>query len=150
MVLKKSLATKRRNENFLINESSSCLPEEGGKRQTKGKWHHWGSQGRPRQKEGQSNRDLFSVHLQGAEASASRNRYLQEVHEHHELIYQRCVRANQSGGKLVSNNHKHTLSSREVQTAVRLLLPGELAKHAVSEGTKAVTKYSSSSAIWVK
>jgi hypothetical protein len=27
---------------------------------------------------------------------------------------------------------------------VRLLLPGELAKHAVSEGTKAVTKYTSS------
>ena len=46
-------------------------------------------------------------------------------------------------GKLVGNNHKQTLSSREVQTAVRLLLPGELAKHAVSEGTKAVTKYSS-------
>jgi len=46
-------------------------------------------------------------------------------------------------GKLVGNNKKHTLSSREVQTAVRLLLPGELAKHAVSEGTKAVTKYSS-------
>eukprot|EP00727_Mastigamoeba_balamuthi_P014364 m51a1_g9552 putative histone h2a type 1-like (250) ;mRNA; r:879908-880858 len=34
-----------------------------------------------------------------------------------------------------------TLTSREVQTAVRLQLPGELAKHAVSEGTKAVTKY---------
>jgi histone H2A len=34
-----------------------------------------------------------------------------------------------------------TLSSREIQTAVRLLLPGDLAKHAVSEGTKAVTKY---------
>jgi hypothetical protein len=31
-----------------------------------------------------------------------------------------------------------------IQTAVRLLLPGELAKHAVSEGTKAVTKYTSS------
>ena len=30
-----------------------------------------------------------------------------------------------------------------VQTAVRLILPGELAKHAVSEGTKAVTKYTS-------
>jgi histone H2B len=37
-----------------------------------------------------------------------------------------------------------TLSSREIQTAVRLLLPGELSKHAVSEGTKAVTKYSTS------
>merc|ERR1711957_929472 len=46
--------------------------------------------------------------------------------------------------KLVSYNKRKTLSSREVQTAVRLLLPGELAKHAVSEGTKAVTKYSSS------
>merc|ERR1711959_368272 len=45
--------------------------------------------------------------------------------------------------KLVRYNKKHTLSSREVQTAVRLLLPGELAKHAVSEGTKAVTKFSS-------
>ena len=38
---------------------------------------------------------------------------------------------------------KSTLSSREIQTAVRLLLPGELAKHAVSEGTKAVTKFTS-------
>ncbi|GFY54445.1 hypothetical protein TNIN_236841 [Trichonephila inaurata madagascariensis] len=37
-----------------------------------------------------------------------------------------------------------TITSREIQTAVRLLLPGELAKHAVSEGTKAVTKYTSS------
>merc|ERR1711959_585850 len=34
--------------------------------------------------------------------------------------------------KLVRYNKKHTLSSREVQTAVRLLLPGELAKHAVA------------------
>ena len=39
---------------------------------------------------------------------------------------------------------RQTLTSREIQTAVRLLLPGELAKHAVSEGTKAVQKYTSS------
>merc|ERR1712160_79893 len=45
--------------------------------------------------------------------------------------------------KLVAYNKKATLSSREVQSAVRLVLPGELAKHAVSEGTKAVTKFSS-------
>ena len=51
--------------------------------------------------------------------------------------------ANESG-KLVRYNKKGTISSREIQTAVRLLLPGELAKHAVSEGTKAVTKYTSS------
>ena len=37
-------------------------------------------------------------------------------------------------GKLATYNKKATLSSREIQTAVRLMLPGELAKHAVSEG----------------
>ena len=45
--------------------------------------------------------------------------------------------------RLARYNKKSTLSSREIQTAVRLALPGELAKHAVSEGTKAVTKFSS-------
>ena len=45
--------------------------------------------------------------------------------------------------KLCRINKTKTLSSREVQTAVRLLLPGELAKHAMSEGTKAVAKFSS-------
>ena len=33
---------------------------------------------------------------------------------------------------------KSTLSSRRVQAAVRIHLPAELGKHAVSEGTKAV------------
>ncbi|KAF9924021.1 putative histone H2B 3 [Linnemannia zychae] len=46
--------------------------------------------------------------------------------------------------KLAAYNKRSTISSREIQTAVRLILPGELAKHAVSEGTKAVTKYTSS------
>ena len=46
--------------------------------------------------------------------------------------------------KLARISKKPTITSREIQTAVRLVLPGELAKHAVSEGTKAVTKYTSS------
>ncbi|KAH3680996.1 hypothetical protein WICPIJ_008004 [Wickerhamomyces pijperi] len=45
--------------------------------------------------------------------------------------------------KLAAYNKKSTISAREIQTSVRLILPGELAKHAVSEGTRAVTKYSS-------
>ncbi|KAJ8703862.1 hypothetical protein PYW07_013156 [Mythimna separata] len=48
--------------------------------------------------------------------------------------------------RLAHYNKRSTITSREVQTSVRLLLPGELAKHAVSEGTKAVTKYTSSNA----
>lgn len=47
--------------------------------------------------------------------------------------------------KLVRYNKKHTLSAREVQSAVKLLLPGELAKHAIIEGAKAVNKIASGS-----
>jgi histone H2B len=51
-------------------------------------------------------------------------------------------RVTAEAGTLARYNSRKTLSSREVQTAIRLVLPGELAKHAVSEGTKAVTKFS--------
>eukprot|EP00250_Pteridium_aquilinum_P008558 c18034_g1_i1 orf=86-532(+) len=50
----------------------------------------------------------------------------------------------QEAARLARYNKKPTITSREIQTAVRLILPGELAKHAVSEGTKAVTKFTSS------
>ncbi|XP_060842722.1 histone H2B-like [Rhopalosiphum padi] len=46
--------------------------------------------------------------------------------------------------RLTHYDERLTITSREIQTAVRLLLPGELAKHAVSEATKAVTKYTNS------
>ncbi|KAJ7019812.1 histone-fold-containing protein [Mycena alexandri] len=36
-----------------------------------------------------------------------------------------------------------TISSWEIQTSAHLILPGELAKHAISEGTKSVTNFSS-------
>ncbi|XP_074556225.1 uncharacterized protein LOC141812074 [Curcuma longa] len=36
---------------------------------------------------------------------------------------------------------KATLSSREVQAAVQLVLPGELGRHAIAEGSKAVANY---------
>ncbi|XP_041039090.1 late histone H2B.L4-like [Carcharodon carcharias] len=45
---------------------------------------------------------------------------------------------------LIHYNKRCTISAREIQSAVRLMLPGELAKHAVSKGTKAVTKYTNS------
>ncbi|MCO5599043.1 hypothetical protein L7F22_053142 [Adiantum nelumboides] len=38
---------------------------------------------------------------------------------------------------------KPTITSREIQTAARLIFPGELAKHAVAEGAKAVAKFAS-------
>ena len=43
--------------------------------------------------------------------------------------------------KLAASNKRSTISSREIQTAVKLILPGELAKHAVSEASKAISKF---------
>ncbi len=60
------------------------------------------------------------------------------------FIHDVFERLSAEASRLARYNKKHTISSREIQTAVRLVLPGELAKHAVSEGTKAVTKYNSS------
>ena len=59
------------------------------------------------------------------------------------LVADTFDRVAREAGRLCQYSQKGTLSSREVQTAVRLVLPGELAKHAVSEGTKAVTKFTS-------
>ncbi|KAG8525051.1 Histone H2B type 1-B, partial [Galemys pyrenaicus] len=47
----------------------------------------------------------------------------------------------QEAGHLARSNGRATITSREIQTAVRLLLPGDIGKHAVSEGTKAVIRY---------
>lgn len=46
--------------------------------------------------------------------------------------------------ELSYSDEKKTLTSRDVQSAVMILLPGELAKHAVSESTKAITKFNAS------
>lgn len=53
-------------------------------------------------------------------------------------------------GKLARYSKRATVSAREIQSAVRLVLVGELVKHAVSEGTKAVTKFSAVSGGKVK
>ena len=49
-------------------------------------------------------------------------------------------------GRLVKQNHKKTLTSREIQTSIRLVFPGELAKHAVTESGRAGTLLSISRA----
>ena len=45
-------------------------------------------------------------------------------------------------GSLARGAGKRTIGSRELQTAVRVTLPAELAKHAMAEGTRAVAKAS--------
>ena len=43
---------------------------------------------------------------------------------------------------LILNNKKQTLSSKEVETACRLLIRGELGANAIQAGRKALTKFS--------
>ncbi|KAL2462850.1 Histone H2B.11 [Forsythia ovata] len=49
----------------------------------------------------------------------------------------------QEASRLATYNKKPKITSRKIQTAIQLVLSRELAKHAVSEGTKAVTKFTS-------
>ena len=44
--------------------------------------------------------------------------------------------------KLVQYSKRQTMDARSIQSATRLVLPGELAKHAESEAQKAVQKFS--------
>merc|ERR1712037_449075 len=70
-----------------------------------------------------------------SQAVATMNSFLDD-------IFERIVG---ESAKLAHHPQRKTKRSRitvrEIQTSCRLLLPGELAKHAISEGTKAVTKY---------
>ena len=58
-------------------------------------------------------------------AMAILNSFVQDIFE----------RIASEASKLASYNKKSTISSREIQTAVRLILPGELSKHAIAEAT---------------
>lgn len=57
------------------------------------------------------------------------------------LIETLSGRLSESSSDIAKSQKKGTLSAKHVQTAVRLVLPSELALHAVGEGTKAVTKF---------
>jgi histone H2A len=57
------------------------------------------------------------------------------------MIGEVCDAIIKEAGFLVAMTGKLCVTSREIQTAVRLTVPKELGKHAVAEGTKAVTKF---------
>ena len=60
------------------------------------------------------------------------------------FVHDMFERLASEAAKLAMYNKKSTITSREIQTAVRLVIPGDLSKHAVSEGTKAAMMYSAS------
>ena len=57
------------------------------------------------------------------------------------LVNDLFLRVAQEASMIAQKNKKATLSWREIQTAVRLVYPGELAIHACAEGVRAKGKY---------
>merc|ERR1711953_1330894 len=61
----------------------------------------------------EKNRDLLRLHLPCPQASAPRDRHLQEIHEHHELFHQRCLR----------EDRFRVFPPRQIQQEAHSLLP---------------------------
>ncbi|KAL5970906.1 Histone H2B [Taenia solium] len=98
-------------------------------------------QGKEEEEEG----ELRYLHLQGVASSASDTGISSKAMSMMNFfVNDTFERIAAESSRLAHYNKKWTITSREIQTAVHLLLPGELAKRAVSEGTKAVTMYTGS------
>merc|ERR1712159_893075 len=113
-------------------------------------WEHNGEEARSkeavRRQEGWpqvQDGNLQDLHLQGLEASAPGHRYLLQGDVHHELLQRHLRKDRHRSRQARAIQQEADGHLPQIQTAVRLILPGELAKHAVSEGTKAVTKFTS-------
>ena len=61
------------------------------------------------------------------------------------MVHDLLDRIGREASQLQRYNKKTTMQSREIGSAVKLVLSGQLAQHAASEGTKAVAKYGASS-----
>ena len=59
----------------------------------------------------------------GSKATSIMNSFVNDIFE----------RIDAEASRLARYNKRSTITSREIQTAVRLLLPGELVKHAVND-----------------
>ncbi|XP_067878365.1 histone H2B 5-like [Heterodontus francisci] len=125
----------------MVDEKKTAAPSKKGAKKTQKKAPTKGSKKRRK-----SRRESYSIYVYkvmkqvhpdtgiSSKAMSIMNSFVNDIFE----------RIAGEASRLAHYNKRSTISSREIQTAVRLLLPGELAKHAVSEGTKAVTKYTSS------
>lgn len=83
------------------------------------------------------NRVLKQVHPNGGiNANA-----LSQMNQMSKFLLEKLV---ETSRKLTMGKGKRTMTAKEVQTSVKLFLPGELSKHGISEGTKAVTMFNAS------
>lgn len=63
---------------------------------------------------------------------------------HASFVVDMFERLAMEAGRCCRYNRQRTMTSKAIQTSVKLVLSAELAKHAISEGSKAVVKYARS------
>ena len=122
--------------------SAAKQPQEGGKKTAK----QPKPEGEQKKKSSKSRKETYSSYIykvlkQVHPDTGISNKAMSVLNSFVNDLFERVA---SEASKLASYNKKSTISSREIQTSVRLILPGELSKHAISEGTKSVTKFSSS------
>ena len=122
--------------------SATKQPQEGGKKTAK----QPKPEGEQKKKSSKSRKETYSSYIykvlkQVHPDTGISNKAMSVLNSFVNDLFERIA---SEASKLASYNKKSTISSREIQTSVRLILPGELSKHAISEGTKSVTKFSSS------
>ena len=127
----------------------SMEAKRGRGRPTKGeKWRSLGPDGRPR-KSWRDSRGNFKIFifkvLKQVHPDIGISTKSMSIMESFMMDIFEKIAAEAS--KLARLNKQSTILSRDIQTATKLLLPGELCKHAVSEGIKSVTKYNASKAV---
>ncbi|KAJ8009944.1 hypothetical protein DPEC_G00069440 [Dallia pectoralis] len=135
-----SFVSEKQRANIVMPEPAKSAPKKGSKKAVTKTAGKGGKKRRKSRKESYAiyvYKVLKQVHPDtgiSSKAMGIMNSFVNDIFE----------RIAGESSRLAHYNKRSTITSREIQTAVRLLLPGELAKHAVSEGTKAVTKYTSS------
>jgi len=125
-----------------FNREAAPIKDETMSKKKKGKTKRAKKGGKRKRKRTQTyNSYVFKVLKQVHPDTGISRRAMSIMNSFNNELFERIAG---EAGRLARQNKKATLSSRDIQTSVRLILPGELAKHAVSEATKAVTKYTTS------
>ena len=133
--------TLNRAHNPIVNNSTNTMAKTPSKKSAKAPKKAGKGGGRSKKRVESYSTYIYKVLKQVHPDTGISKRGMSIMNSFINDIFERIA---SEAGRLARYNKKSTLSSREVQTAIRLILPGELAKHAVSEGTKAVTKFTSS------
>ncbi|EIW85148.1 histone-fold-containing protein [Coniophora puteana RWD-64-598 SS2] len=132
----------------MTNDATRAL-RHGGKGGGGGKVFGPGQLVRHKPKRRRTRRETYNVHIyrvlkQVHPNSGITNRAMAIMNSFVNDVFDRL--ANEAS-RLAILSKRSTISHREIQTSAKLLLPGELGRHALSEANKSVTRKSLSSSV---